>query len=194
MFLILHGQTDLNVAGRAQGRCDSPLTEQGRREGRALGAKLREMLGSGPPPGILCSPLGRSRATAAIVAESLDVMPAEIATDPRLDEVDLGAWEGLTQKEIQDGWPDEMRGATQTNWYFRAPGGERFADVERRMREWLAQIGDNEHLIVVGHGVSSRVMRGIYAGLAPERALHLDVDRDAVFVLEANDITKIGPA
>jgi probable phosphoglycerate mutase len=191
MFLILHGQTELNVAGRAQGRSDSPLTLKGRREGEAVGSKLAEMLGAERPRRILCSPLGRSRATAAIIAERLDIAPGEIAVDPRLDEVDLGAWEGLTQKEIRQGWPGEMREATPDDWYFRAPGGERFADVERRMRAWLAEIGDHDRLVVVGHGISSRVMRGLYANLGPQPALQLDVDRDAVFVLEDKDVAKI---
>jgi len=192
MFLVLHGETELNTAGRAQGRCDSRLTEKGRREGEVLGHKLRDLLNGAPPRNLISSTLGRCYATAAIVAEGIGVAPDAITTDRRLDEVDLGVWECLTKKEIKQGWPEEMKGATDYDWYFRAPGGERYTDVERRLRDWLQSVGDDHaRLIVVGHGIASCVLRGLYTGIAPERALQLDVDRDAVFVLDAKDVAKI---
>jgi probable phosphoglycerate mutase len=190
IYLILHGETALNFAGCAQGRSDSPLTHRGRSEGRALGALLRNMgLGA---PAMVSSPLGRCRATAAIVSPFLDIPVDAISFDDRLDEVALGAWEGLSDAEIRRGWPAEMEGATEFDWYFRAPGGERIENVQRRLSDWLAdQEIRNEELIVVGHGVASRLLRGIYADLPVAQALQLDVDRDAVFVLEARQIVKI---
>jgi len=188
-YLALHGETEFNVQKRAQGRCDSPLTERGRREGASIGAKLRSM--GVVVREIVSSPLGRCCATAAIIAGCLDFPTSRIATDPRLDEVSLGLWEGLTEREIREGWPAEMKGTTDFDWFFRAPGGERVPEVQDRLRAWLASQTDPGDLLVVGHGVSSRLLRGLYADLAVERALQLDVDRDAVFILEDRDVVKI---
>ena len=189
IYLALHGETDLNVAACAQGRCDSSLTERGRQEGALIGAKLREM--GIVARRLISSPLGRCCATAAIIAACLDFPPSRIATDPRLDEVALGAWEGLPDQEIRRRWPAEMKDTTEFDWYFRAPGGERVPDVQNRLSAWLADQPADDDLIVVGHGISSRLLRGLYADLPIEQALQLDVDRDAVFILAERDITKV---
>jgi broad specificity phosphatase PhoE len=191
MFLILHGETALNVAGRCQGRCDSPLTANGRAQAQALAGKLRQLVPVGPDPRIVSSPRGRCCGTATIVGGGLGIPTEAIETDPRLDEVDLGVWEGLTEAEIKERWPLEIEGATDADWYFHAPGGERYDDVERRLGDWLRALGPHDRLIVVGHGISSQVLRGLYAELSAKRALELDIDRDAVFVLEGGEITKV---
>lgn len=191
IYLILHGETELNLAGRAQGRCDSPLTEKGRSEGRAIGKMLRRL--GVAARSIVSSPLGRCCATAAIIAAALDFPVGRIASDERLDEVALGAWEGLTEAEIRQGWPAELAGATAFDWYFRAPGGERIPEVRQRLTDFLDEheIGEGDR-ILVGHGLSSRLLRGLYADIPVERALELEVDRDAAFILEDRRVLKIG--
>jgi broad specificity phosphatase PhoE len=191
MYFVLHGQTQLNVSGRAQGRTDSPLTVEGLHEAEALGAKLREIFAGELPQAIICSPLGRSRATAAVIATALDCDIAAITHDARLDEVDLGVWEGLTQSDIQRGWPEEMRGTNPFDWCFRAPAGERYEDVRRRSASWLEDLGDHAEVVVVGHGLASRVLRGVYVGLCEARAIRLDIDRNAILRLEEREIIKI---
>jgi len=189
MDLILHGETVLNVRSRAQGRCDSPLTGKGRDEALLLGRKLRQLHGTSSLR-FISSPLARCRATAELVAACFGVLGGAITIDPRLAEVALGALECLTQEEIRCRWPDVMRGTTQEDWYFRAPDGERYLDVAYRMADWLRAVEDREDLIVVGHGISSRVLRASYSRLPRERALRLDIDRDAVFRLAGGAITK----
>lgn len=144
------------------------------------------------PHRMVSSPLGRSLATAAILAPFVGYPTDRIATDARLDEVALGAWEGLSDAEIRRGWPAETAEATERDWYFRAPGGERIPQIRRRLTEWLTEteIADGD-LIAVGHGISSRLLRGIYSDLPDEQALKLDIDRDAVYILENRRLLKL---
>ena len=82
--------------GRRQGQLDSPLTEDGRRHAEAV-ADLSAALGA---DSVFSSPLGRARATAAVVGSRLS-LPVVVASD--LAEIDHGAFAGLTTDEI-DGW------------------------------------------------------------------------------------------
>ncbi|MBS0410216.1 MAG: histidine phosphatase family protein, partial [Proteobacteria bacterium] len=67
IYLIRHGQTEFNRERRYQGRCDSPLTEVGRRQAHAVGVRLSEL--GVTDFRLVSSPLGRTLETAAIVRE-----------------------------------------------------------------------------------------------------------------------------
>ena len=191
MFLALHGQTEWNRDGRVQGHLDSPLTEQGRSQAVTAARILGEQ---NPAPGtyeILCSPLGRTRETARIIATELGLDTATIRNDERLKEVSLGQWEGQTHAEVEARWPDRLTGSNRYNWYFRSPDGETHDDVARRLGEWLEAHADQERLVIVTHGIASRVLRGLYGSLPDEDALQLEVARDAVFRLANGQIEKL---
>ena len=68
IYLVRHGETEWNRAGRMQGHLDAPLTMRGEAQARAVGETLRE-LGVGGFS-MVASPLGRTRATAAIIARA----------------------------------------------------------------------------------------------------------------------------
>ena len=44
IYLFRHGETEWNVAGKMQGRLDSPLTERGREQALAHGLQLGPLL------------------------------------------------------------------------------------------------------------------------------------------------------
>ena len=189
MFFALHGQTEWNREGRYQGSRDSALTEDGKAQARAIGNILREHLSDPATARIVTSPLGRARATARIVADALGhATPIEI--DPRLVEANLGAWEGFTWDEIASRWPDAMTGATHYDRYFRNPDGESYEAIVARTQDWLDQLGDHTALVVIGHGLASRILRGLYLGLAKHEALQLEVVRGAVFRMQDGGIAK----
>jgi broad specificity phosphatase PhoE len=190
MYLVLHGQTQLNLERRAQGRCDSPLTDKGVRQATELAVKLKRITAS---PTILCTPLGRSRATATIIARYFGLTENDLKVEPRLDEVHLGEWEGLTREEIVSGWPELIGGGNDYGWPFRAPKGERLTHVKQRLSAWLHDLRDHHELVVVGHGISSRVLRGLYTGLPDQKALQLSVDRAAISILQTHGMENTLP-
>ena len=191
MFLALHGQTDWNRDGRVQGWLDSPLTEHGRLQAATAARILcRQNLVSGTYE-IVCSPLGRTRETARIIAAELGFDPSAIRTDARLREVSLGQWDGHTHAELEAGWPECMAGSNRYDWFFRSPDGETYDDVARRLGGWLEAQAHHDKLVIVTHGIASRILRGLYARLPIEDALRSEVARDAIFRLANGQIEKL---
>ncbi|HJT06251.1 MAG TPA: histidine phosphatase family protein [Stellaceae bacterium] len=165
IYYVHHGETEWNRAHRYQGRRDSPLTDEGRRQAERVARLLARETSGASGLALVSSPLGRAVATARIVAAAL-ALP--IATDERLVEVSLGDWEGLTHDEIAAQHPAALVGTSRWDWYFRAPGGEGAAPASAR----LALAGD-------GAGANDR-RRPRHRGPAPARALcSTRSDRDA---------------
>jgi probable phosphoglycerate mutase len=191
MFLVLHGQTEWNRDGRVQGHSDSPLIEHGRRQALTVAQILRDRNIPAGACGIVCSPLGRTQETARIIASELGFDIAAIRKEELLKEISLGQWEGHTNAQVHSRWPDNMAGSDRYNWYFRSPDGETHDDVSKRLRKWLVANPDHNNLVVVTHGVASRILRGLYGGLTFEDALRLEVVRDAVFQLSNGRIAKL---
>jgi broad specificity phosphatase PhoE len=130
LTLIRHGPTAWNAARRFQGRSDIPLSAQGRAHARALASALR-LEGFDK---VYSSDLGRALQTARAIAEASG---AEVVIDARLREFDFGRWEGLTWEEIVAAYP-ALVGSTPTAATDYAPDeGESFADVRRRVQEFL---------------------------------------------------------
>ena len=71
IYMIRHGQTDWNLAGKIQGKTDVPLNEEGRAQARFLAEAMK----SRPAAKVFTSPLKRARETAQAVAEALDGLP-----------------------------------------------------------------------------------------------------------------------
>jgi broad specificity phosphatase PhoE len=190
MFVVLHGQTEWNRDGRLQGQRDSPLTELGKSQSRKAALTIGELTGSDARAlRPISSPLGRTLQTANILTSALSIaLPIE--TDPRIAEMALGAWEGLTRDQIAARWPELAAGTTRNTSYFHAPGAETFEALGARVGDWLAAHRDHARLVVVTHGIASRVLRGLYCGMSRDEMVDLDVARDAVYRLEAGTVTK----
>src|SRR5258705_1596824 len=95
LYFARHGETVANVEHRFQGRNDTPLTELGRRQARMLADILAGCVALRAHPRFVSSPLPRTRTTMEIILDALG-LPREYETDPRLMEIDLGDWSGLT--------------------------------------------------------------------------------------------------
>jgi broad specificity phosphatase PhoE len=190
-FLTLHGETEWNRERRFQGQLDSPLTEHGVAQAHLMGATLRELLGASTKCAIVSSPLGRARRTAEIICQVLGMDSRKIETDARLQEINLGSWAGFTRDEVEARWPRALDGAGRYEWYFKSPDGETLDQVTARVGQWLSDSAQRERMIAVSHGVTSRVLRGLYGGIAAPVALTLEVSRDVVFMLRDGTIDRI---
>jgi len=185
IFLVRHGETEWNRSRRYQGWSDSPLTVRGIAQAEAIGQRLRA-LPEAAAAEIVASPLGRARRTAEIIARCLG-RTAPPRFDDRLREISLGSWDGLDRKEIRS----RMRQSfTEFEWYFRTPDGENYDEFAGRIAAWLEEAG-NGPVIAVSHGVVTRVLRGLYAGLPSTAALRLPVPQDRIFWLAGGMIEEI---
>lgn len=98
IYLVRHGETASNVIGRYAGRSAEPLLPSGRRQIARLAAELR---GSGIKA-IWTSGIHRAAESATILGGELDL---PVTVDRRLDEMAMGAWEGLTEGEVAERFP-----------------------------------------------------------------------------------------
>lgn len=179
IFLVRHGETEWNAEGRFQGQLDSPLTASGREQATQIASMLAVALAGREPIAMHVSPLGRARHTASIIrAHATYAAPL---TEPRLQEVTTGAWDGLTHADIETGWPGILDGATDFDWYFRAPNGESYDAAVGRVRSWLGELEGS--VVAVSHGLLGRLVRGVYLDLTREAALTLPVPQDVVWHL-----------
>ena len=188
IYLIRHGETVWNSERRMQGQADSPLTPRGLEQVRANAATLAREIDDPGRFALVASPLGRAWQSAVIVAGGLGLDPRRIAFDDRLKEHSFGTLEGRTMDEIEAGDPGFWARRAADHWNWQAPGGESYALLDRRVGAWLAEQTPGADLIVVCHGMVSRVLRGRYAGLAREETLVLSESQDALWRLDGGRI------
>ncbi|MDR3706747.1 MAG: histidine phosphatase family protein [Capsulimonadaceae bacterium] len=187
LLIARHGQTVWNVERRIQGWGDSPLTDEGRAQARQLGARLSGV----DLAGVYSSDLGRAIETAKIIADGRDVV-RETLFDLR--ETSWGEWEGKTGAEIDAAEPERWarfisRGRAMneeeddTEWETTTavPGGETLVHACARIASALKAIraahpGDDEQVLVVGHGGSLRFFITLALGLPPRRIRRMTLD------------------
>jgi probable phosphoglycerate mutase len=185
LYMLRHGETAWNTERRMQGTKDSALTERGRAQAVAMGRALKAELAHAPVPTVfLKSPLGRASETALLVGRELGLDAAEWRDDPRLAELRYGEWEGFTWKEIEARHPNALSDWRADPQGFCPPGGETHVELRRRTQAILSDIiAGNIRTVVVGHGVSGAVLRGINLGLDAKAMFGLEKPQDAFFRL-----------
>jgi broad specificity phosphatase PhoE len=144
IYLVRHGETDWNAEARWQGHADPPLNGRGREQARALEARLADV----PFEAVYSSDLRRARETAEIVAAGRDLA---IVLDPALREIDVGPWEGLTNRDVAERFPGGER-----------PGGETIEAFRERVLEAIREIcrrHDGGNVLVVAHGGCARTIQ-----------------------------------
>lgn len=191
IYLFRHGETEFNLHGRYQGELDSPLTEAGIQQVQQNARMLKSIIGNPQDWKIVSSPLGRAMQSAAIICETIGYAVQNVQQDKRLAEVAVGQWAGLTTSEIESNWPKRFHKEDIYSWYFHAPNGETYEAVTSRISDWLEEIQREPKVIAISHGLTGRILRGLYAGLRREDALKLAVSQDMFFKLSNNTITTI---
>jgi len=179
IYLLRHGETLWNTAGRFQGQMDSQLTPRGIEQADQSGIVLaREIRGREDSFELHVSPLGRTKETAARITRSIILAARD---EPRLMEVTVGSWDGMTHYEIDMEYPGALEGADAYDWFFRSPDGETFDDVCARVRSWLADL--SAPTVAISHGLTGRLVRGVYLGLSQREMLELPVPQSGVYLL-----------
>nr|WP_261293270.1 histidine phosphatase family protein [Sphingomonas hylomeconis] len=163
-FIARHGETVFNAARRLQGEAPhTPLTRAGFAQAEEMGRALRAELGAKPALALWASPTGRALQTLAVIAEHLELDWHDAKTDPRLIEIGMGGWGGRYYADvIAEVGPvfDPTSGLLRA-----APDGERYPEIAARVGGWLDDTaGDDGDRLVIMHGISSRVLRGVMTG------------------------------
>ena len=153
IYIIRHGQTEINQRHALQGRSDYPLNEAGIREARNAAEALKTVAFDR----VFTSPLMRARQTAEIVAPGL-----EQVIDSRLIEMDYGPYEGADLYHL----PREVLTFFSDFVHHPAPDGmEQLGDVVKRAGAFLEDIRHLEgNILISTHAIA---MKGLLEYLTP---------------------------
>ena len=181
LYIIRHGETEWNVAGRMQGRMDSPLTARGEVQAKRHGEVIHGLEGV---DAMYVSSAGRTRHTADLVNASLGV---SIAYSDALLERDCGTWQGKTLAEVAE-FDQEGIVQRQTNPVDHRPGGgENLADMRARFEPLVAELMQVDRLAVVTHGVMSKVMLGYFLELDGDKTRRVRHPNDLFYRVRFSD-------
>jgi broad specificity phosphatase PhoE len=183
LLAIRHGATAYSRQGRYAGSHDVPLTPEGRRQSEAVARALAPFHAAA----VYASPLARSRESASPIAvvQGLDVT---VASEFR--EMGFGDWEGLTRDEVESRFPDDYKLWRTAPERFARPGGEPLVTVAERVERGVAELRAThvgETVILVSHGIVTRLIVLAALGLGPDRLWTVDASLAGISEIEYRD-------
>lgn len=167
IFIARHGETVFNAVGRMQGMdAHTPLTREGCEQAVRMGDALGRYVENPASLKLVASPSGRTLQTLALVVAEIHADWHSHVTDIRLREIDVGEWEGRYYHDIA---PDITTLIDMEHKLFiqKAVGGEDYRAVAERLSEWLAEQDYGSDMLVISHGMTARVLRGLLLGHKP---------------------------
>ena len=166
LYLVRHGTTTLNEQNRYRGRRDIPLDGTGYQDALATASQLsRARLTA-----VYTSPLRRAVTAAQIIADEARVPDLRILHG--LNNVDYGAWEGMTALEAAAFDPEAFELYRTSPSRAACPLGERLSDAQQRMIDAVELISSRhagETVAAVTHAVMVRLLMAWITGTEDER-------------------------
>ncbi len=148
VYVVRHGETEWNAAGRQQGHRDSVLTEIGIKQAHLLAGSLH---GRGIQA-LYSSDLGRAVQTGEILGAALGL---ELKADSRLREQHLGLIQGLTQDEFREQFPEKSALLDVKDFDYDLLGGESRQELAERCVDCIHDLTawhPGKRVLVVAHG------------------------------------------
>ncbi len=153
-IVVRHGQTIWNTETRFQGHTDVPLNDCGREQARAVARRLAKVR----IDAAYCSNLGRCVETARIILEGHSLTAVQ---RPDLQEASHGLWEGMTQKEVEDRYPEQVRLRLLDPEHYGASEGEAMGQTQERLWGAVLDIAGKHPdsvVLLVTHGGPVRAL------------------------------------
>jgi len=154
LFLVRHGATPLTAEDRFSGADGVDLSDEGRRQARALAERLRDE----NVQAIYCSTMSRAVETASILAQPHRMTPIQ---RDGLSEIRHGRWEGLTRREVEERYAEEHAMWDEDPFTFAPQGGESGVAVLARALPVVREIVSAHPracVIVVSHKATLRLI------------------------------------
>ncbi|KIP79163.1 MULTISPECIES: histidine phosphatase family protein [unclassified Stenotrophomonas] len=188
ILLARHGETPWNAEGRYQGQIDIPLSPIGESQAQALGERLKSV----DITRAVASPLSRAQRTAQL---ALGARADMLLTEPELQEIAHGEWEGLLASEIHEKDPSRLRAWREEPDTVLMPGGESLRLVLDRSWRGLTRaaegLGEDDTLLVVAHDAVNRVILCRILGLPISRLWSFRQAPTTLNLLEGPDIEQL---
>lgn len=180
LYLVRHGETDLNKKGVYYGWTDCGLSEKGVEQAQKVAGMLKEVTFDR----VISSTLKRAQETAAIVS---GLQLAEITLDERLKELNFGSWEGKHYQAIQDSDRDNWD-LWVNDWKKAAPpAGESFVNMYRRVKQSILEMMDKyegQTVMIVTHQGCLRIIMCVLLNMKYEGYWRFTFNHDTYSLLE----------
>jgi broad specificity phosphatase PhoE len=153
IYFVRHGETQYNIEKRMQGFCDSPLTDRGIAQAKAVGKGLADIEFTA----VYSSESQRVLDTAKHAIGHLNLT---INPDSRLKEMNFGVLESLLESEIKERYGDILeRLFTLKDLHMSAPEGESYSQLFTRTTSMINDIvqkhkDEGGNILVFSHGVT----------------------------------------
>ncbi|MGC1465219.1 MAG: 2,3-bisphosphoglycerate-dependent phosphoglycerate mutase [Pseudolabrys sp.] len=178
LVLVRHGQSEWNLKNLFTGWRDVGLTEQGIKEAREAGRKLKAQ-------GIafdiaFTSALKRAQHTLDLILAEMGETKLPVIKNLALNERDYGDLSGLNKDDARKKWGDEQVHIWRRSYDVAPPGGESLRDTAARVlpyyvQEILPRVLRGERVLVTAHGNSLRALIMVLDRLTPEQILKREI-------------------
>ena len=192
LILVRHGESEWNRAGRIQGQVNSPLTDLGINQAKAIREYLSGIL-LNQQLEIYTSPLDRALQTAEIIAQGIEYPSRKIIIEERLNDFNVGEISGtFGWDKVAEIFPEQAQLRLQDPMRFHPSGGESGAEFEARLRSLLEDLMDDGTLkLMVSHGIVNKFIRGILKNLSGKEMVELGESQNTIYRLEQGEETEI---
>lgn len=148
VFVIRHGETDWNAQRRWQGHTPTGLNATGLTQAQAMAAHLSDR----PIGNVYTSDLPRALQTATALADVLNLKPT---VDIRWREIHAGIFQGLSNDEARQQYPQELNLWYSNDLEYIIPDGESRRQLgSRALAAWedALRLADGSEIAIVTHG------------------------------------------
>ena len=189
LVLVRHGQSDWNLKNLFTGWKDPDLTEQGIKEAKDAGRKLKAQ---GFKFDIaFTSVLKRAQHTLDLTLAELDQTGIPVHKHLALNERDYGDLSGLNKDDARTKWGEEQVHIWRRSYDVAPPGGESLKDTLARtlpyfVQEILPCVLRGERTLVAAHGNSLRALIMVLEKHSPESILKRELATGAPILYRLN--------
>lgn len=185
IYLIRHGQTNLNRDGKYQGAADKEINEFGRQQAELLGIRLKKY----NIDIIYSSDLKRVVQTTEIINKHIN---SETFIKEELREINMGEWDTLSveersirNKEYAKKWSKHLEDLPY-------PGGECGEDVWKRANKVIEEILDGIHhnVVIVTSGGTIAILLSKFMGLEQQKRFNMEIDNCSISIVKCDDKNK----
>jgi 2,3-bisphosphoglycerate-dependent phosphoglycerate mutase len=194
LVLVRHGESEWNLKNLFTGWKDIDLTDNGIREARAAGRKLKAQ-------GIrfdvaFTSALIRAQRSLDLILDEMGQTGIPVFKDQALNERDYGDLSGLNKDDARKKWGAEQVHVWRRSYDVAPPGGESLKDTAARVlpyyiQEILPRVIRGERVLVSAHGNSLRALVMVLDRLTPAEIVKRELGTGVPMVYRLNADTTV---
>lgn len=185
ILFVRHGESEANVLNLFYGASDFKLTDIGKKQAGKAGAIVRKM--NFVPDKIYVSSLVRTHETLENMGFCLD----EAEQDARLNERNLGEFEGLNHQELVMKNPTLFEDWRKDWLDYRPGGGESFLDFRGRISSFMEELKylytGGEKLLVVCHGGTMKTIISYVFGHETDTFMNVEIHNCSLLRVNQNN-------